>query len=114
MRRKKSAPDHRDYPLRIWNGHMEVTVTMRREGSGMSDQFHVFEVVLKQRGRRWLWEVRTTEGRLVMKGLETYRFAASYVANRALFLLLLSAPYRARLSDLAIQAHQDARVRRSS
>jgi hypothetical protein len=49
---------------------------------------------LKQRGRRWLWEVRTTERTPVMTGSGSSRSAASYEANRALFLLLSSAPYR--------------------
>ena len=59
-----------------------------------SDQFKIFEVVLKKRRRMWLWRVSTTDGDAVIEGLESSRPAANYHANRALFLLLLSAPYR--------------------
>jgi hypothetical protein len=59
-----------------------------------SDQFQNFEVVLKQRRRKWLWSVSTTDGDTFIEGLESSRPAAKYNANRALFLLLLSAPYR--------------------
>jgi hypothetical protein len=59
-----------------------------------SDQFQVFEVVLKKRRRKWLWRVSTTDGDAVIEGSESSRPAAKYNANRALFLLLLSAPYR--------------------
>jgi hypothetical protein len=58
------------------------------------DQFQVFEVVLKKRRRKWLWRVSTTDGDAVVEGSESSRSAAKYNANRALFLLLLSAPYR--------------------
>jgi hypothetical protein len=59
-----------------------------------SDQFQIFEVTLKQRRRKWLWRVSTTDGDAVIVGSESSRPAAKYNANRALFLLLLSAPYR--------------------
>ena len=59
-----------------------------------SDQFQIFEVVLKKRRRKWLWSVSTTDGDAVIEGSESSRSAAKYYANRALFLLLLSAPYR--------------------
>src|SRR5437763_103071 len=63
------------------------------------DQFPVFELVLKKRGRAWRWSVCTTEGAVVMEGSESSRPAAKYKAYRALFLLLLSAPYQSiRLS----------------
>lgn len=75
----------------------------------VSDRFPVFEVFLRQRGRRWLWSVCTSEGRLVMTGSRIDRSAASYEANRAIFLLLLSAPYRSRRSAREIQANQEAR-----
>ena len=65
----------------------------------MSDRGFVFEVVLKQRGRGWSWDVCTTEGALVMTGFRSSRSAASYEANRALFLLLSSAP----LSRLSVE-----------
>jgi hypothetical protein len=60
----------------------------------MTDQFPVFEVVLKKRRRTtWRWCVCTTKGDVVMHGSETSQPAARYKADRALFLLLLSAPY---------------------
>ena len=60
----------------------------------MSDQFQVFEVVLKQRRRRWLWCISTAGGDAIIDGSESSRPVAKYNANRALFELLLSAPYR--------------------
>jgi len=60
----------------------------------MPDQFQVFEELLKKRRRTWRWRVCTTEGDVVMQGSESSRPAAKYKADRALFLLLLSAPYR--------------------
>jgi hypothetical protein len=68
----------------------------------MSDRIRIFEVILKGRGRKWVWSVRTTAGKAIMMGAESSRQAASYEANRALFLLLLSAPYRSRVSARAI------------
>jgi hypothetical protein len=60
----------------------------------MPNQFPVFEVVLKKRRRStWQWCVRTIEGHAVMRGSERTRSAAKYNADRALFMLLLSAPY---------------------
>jgi hypothetical protein len=45
--------------------------------------------------------VCTTEGQIVMQGSERRRPAAKYKADRALFLLLLWAPYRStRLGNL--------------
>jgi len=64
-----------------------------------ADQFPVFELLVKKRGRIWRWSVCTTEGAVVMDGSESSRPAAKYKAARALFLLLLSAPYQSiRLS----------------
>jgi len=59
-----------------------------------SDQFQIFEVVLKQHRRRWLWCVFTTDGDAIIEGSESCRPAAKYNAHRALFQLLLCAPYR--------------------
>ena len=58
------------------------------------EQLQVFEVVVKKRRRNWLWRVSKTDGDAVIEGSESSRPAAIYNANRALFLLLLSAPYR--------------------
>jgi hypothetical protein len=60
----------------------------------MPDQFPVFEVFLNKRRRAWRWRVCTTAGDVVMRGSESSRPAAKYKADRALFLLLMSAPYR--------------------
>jgi len=66
----------------------------------MPDQFPVFEPRLEKRGRVWRWFVCTTEGQVVMHGTEGRRPAAKYKADRALFLMLLCAPYQSsRLSD---------------
>lgn len=66
----------------------------------MPNQFPVFELLLKKRGRIWTWCVCTTEGQVVMRGKENSRPAAKYKADRALFLMLLCAPYQSpRLSD---------------
>jgi hypothetical protein len=67
-----------------------------------SDQFQIFEVVLKKRRRKWLWSVSTTDGDAVIEGSESSRPAAKYNANRALFLLLLSAPYRSIRTPLVL------------
>ena len=86
---------------------------MAEGADAMSDRFPVFEVVLKQRGRRWLWSLCTAEGALVMTGSRSSRAAASYEANRALLLMLQSAPYRSRPSVRAVQADPKVRARRS-
>jgi hypothetical protein len=76
----------------------------------MPAQFPLFEVVLKQRGRSWSWSIGTTEGTLVMTGSKSSRSAASYEANRALFLLLSTAASRSRPSS---RAASKVRARRS-
>ena len=58
------------------------------------DQFPVFDTIVSRRGRTWRWYVSTTEGKILMRGSEGSRPAARYQANRAIFLLLLAAPYR--------------------
>ena len=58
------------------------------------DQFPVFDVTVRRRGRPWRWSVATTEGVVVMDGSERSRAAAAYRANRAIFLLLSAAPYQ--------------------
>ena len=79
----------------IWDGN-------GFRGGTMSHRYPLFEVILKQRGRGrgWLWEVCSAEGAPVMTGSRSSRSAASYEANRALFLLLSSAP----LSRLSVRA----------
>src|ERR1700751_5428472 len=75
----------------------------------MSGQFPIFDVALKKRGRKWSWAVSPTDGAPLMLGSESSRPAARYRANRALFQLLLTSPYR---SQLSAQSGQEARVRR--
>jgi hypothetical protein len=65
----------------------------------MADQLPTFEIVLRTRGRKWRWSVCNTEGVAIMQGSESSRPAARYEANRALFLILLAAPYRSRVSS---------------
>ena len=73
------------------------------------DQFSVFDLVLTKRGRTWQWSVCTIEGAAVMVGSESSRPAAKYQAYRALFLLLLSAPYQSirmsRADDVRAHGH---------
>ena len=57
------------------------------------DQFPVFDTIVSRRGRTWRWFVSTAEGKILMRGWEGSRPAARYKANRAIFLLLLAAPY---------------------
>lgn len=70
----------------------------------MSDRFPIFDVIVERQRRRWVWSVRTTEGMMVITGSRSSRSAARYEAHRALFLMLLSAPYRSRISRREIQA----------
>jgi hypothetical protein len=60
------------------------------------DQFEVYDVILKKRGRLWRWSLCTAEGKPVMQGTECTRMAARYAANSALFLLLLGSSYRSK------------------
>lgn len=73
----------------------------------MSDQFLVFEKVLKKRRRTWKWRVCTPEGDVVMHGSASSRPAAGYQADRALFLLLLSAPYQSIRLAVRAEAASD-------
>ena len=72
------------------------------EGSTMARRNHlpVFDATVRRRGRGWGWFVSTTEGKVVMCGSEGSRPAAKYQANRAIFLLLSTAPYRPILNML--------------
>src|SRR5215471_10567338 len=49
-----------------------------------------FEVVLIDRGPRWEWRLSDALGRIIMQGSERARTEARYMAERALFLLLLT------------------------
>jgi hypothetical protein len=66
-------------------GTDEVRMPLRR--------LPVYEPLLEKRGRVWRWSVCTTEGQVIMQGAEGRRASARYQANRALFLMLLCAPY---------------------
>src|SRR5262245_46280808 len=68
----------------------------------MGHQFEAYEIIFKKRGRAWTWRVITAEGKLVMQGSEGSRFSARYIANRALFLLLLSSSYRLKRRDIPV------------
>jgi hypothetical protein len=59
----------------------------------MPHRLPVFEALLEKRSRVWRWSVCTAEGQVVMHGAESRRVSARYKANRALFLMLLCAPY---------------------
>src|ERR1700722_5467127 len=73
---------------------MKIRRPCRELETVTSDQFQIFEVGLSKRRGKWLWRVSTTDGDAVIEGSESSRPAAKYNAHRALFLLLLSAPYR--------------------
>jgi hypothetical protein len=69
----------------------------------MPDHTLIFDIALNQRGRIWVWRVCTARGDVIMKGSESTRSAARYKANQALFLLLLTAPYRLRFTTAGVQ-----------
>ena len=60
----------------------------------MPDQFPVFELVLKQRGRGWTWRICKAAGDVIMDDSELSRSAARYIADRSLLLMLRPAPYQ--------------------
>lgn len=65
----------------------------------MLGRFPIFEIVVKKdRRTTWRWCICASEGAVVMRGTETTKAAARYQAERALFLLLLSAPYHPAIS----------------
>jgi hypothetical protein len=68
-------------------------LTQWNQGCRISDSdLQIFEIELRLKNRsRWEWLVRTRDGRTMLFGHEASRTAASYEANRALFLLLSSA-----------------------
>jgi len=64
----------------------------------MAIQFQTFEAILRKRRRTWRWYICTDEGDVVMMGADNSRPGARYQANRALFMLLLHAPYRSSMT----------------
>ena len=61
-----------------------------------SDRFQMFEISLRKRRKLWLWSVSTAEGGAIVEGTAISRPAAKYSADRALFMMLLSAPWKLR------------------
>jgi hypothetical protein len=72
----------------------------------MGQQFEVFEVFLTKRGRVWKWVIANSDGQLIMRGSESVRVAARYVANKYLFQLLLTSPYRSRRKAIPDSSRQ--------
>lgn len=65
----------------------------------MRDQLQIFDTLLEKRRRgAWKWSVFSAEGQVIVQGSDVSRRAARYNANRALFQLLLGAPYRSKRS----------------
>ena len=62
----------------------------------MSGRFQIFELNLRKRRRLWWWSVSDAEGGPIMEGAASDQRTARYKADRALFMLLLSAPVNAR------------------
>lgn len=56
--------------------------------------FALFDLWIDRRGRGWRWSVSSPSGDLLLVGRERSRSAARYMASRAMFQLLLTAPYR--------------------
>lgn len=59
--------------------------------------FTLFDLSICRRGRAWRWSVFDQSGKLLFVGDERGRSAAQYMAARAMFQLLLTAPYRSRI-----------------
>jgi hypothetical protein len=90
-RAEATAPN----PLKRLNRREDLTTNISQEpGTEMPPcQLPTYTVELNKRGRSWSWSVSTEKGQVVMLGAESRRTFASYKANRALFLMLLCAPY---------------------
>jgi len=61
-----------------------------------ADRFQMFEMSVRKRRKLWLWSISTAEGGAILEGSASNRPAAKYSADRALFMLLLSAPWKIR------------------
>lgn len=59
--------------------------------------FALFDISICRRGRTWRWFVSDRCGSPLLAGDERSRTAAQYMAARAMFQLLLTAPYRSRM-----------------
>src|SRR4051794_13672302 len=67
----------------------------------LAGDFARFDFSICRRGRAWRWSVLDGSGISVLTGSERSRPAAQYMATRAVFLLLSTAPYRNRISAVA-------------
>lgn len=68
----------------------------------MQDHFHIFEAFLEKRRRgKWKWKVCSADGEVIVRGSDASRGDARYNANRALFQLMLWAPYRSIRPDIS-------------
>ena len=61
-----------------------------------ADEFAFFECKITKRSRVWRWSVSDQSAILIMTGVERTNAEAQYKAARAIFQLLLTAPYRIR------------------
>jgi len=59
--------------------------------------FALFDHSICRRGRSWRWSVSDRSGSPLLAGDERSRSAAQYMAARAIFQLLSTAPYRSRM-----------------
>jgi hypothetical protein len=67
----------------------------RRSWDGrITEELPIFEIQLRRKRSRWTWLITSYDGRPIMRGNEATRAMASYLANRALFLLLSTANLR--------------------
>jgi hypothetical protein len=65
------------------------TLMDRRNWRGKcGEELPTFQIQITRKRARWDWQVGSDGGRPIMYGSEATRARASYVANRALFLLL--------------------------
>jgi hypothetical protein len=83
-------------PMMCYKEAVKIPPMPLVERAVTSDRFQMFEVSVRKRRRLWLWSVSTAEGRVVVKGAASTRSAAKYSADRALLMLLLSAPWKLR------------------
>ena len=65
----------------------------------MDREFALFDCKIRRRGRTWRWRVVSEWDEAVMHGTETSRPAAQYKAARAMFQLMLTAPYWSRVNS---------------
>ena len=76
-----------------------------------SDRFQMFEMSVRKRRRLWVWSVSSAEGGSIVEGAASSRQAAKYSADRALFMLLLSAPWKLDCGRGAIRFDVGAKIK---